>query len=208
MVWEAFYNKMALPKSFQNLVNNLTILPGVGEKTAERYVYSLYEKEEDEIEALAASLLDFKKNIKICNICGCLSDEEICEVCADASRDKSTICIVEDSKNVFFREKTGKYKGNYQVLNGLISPIDGKNPEDLNISDLVNKRINKEIKEIIIALNPSIEGEITSQYLQKILEKFDVKVSRLSYGLPMGTDIEYLDPIMISKAWDDRKVIS
>ncbi len=208
MVWEAFYNKMALPKSFQNLVNNLTILPGVGEKTAERYVYSLYEKEEDEIEALAASLLDFKKNIKICNICGCLSDEEICEVCADASRDKSTICIVEDSKNVFFIEKTGKYKGNYHVLNGLISPIDGKNPEDLNISDLVNKRINKEIKEIIIALNPSIEGEITSQYLQKILEKFDVKVSRLSYGLPMGTDIEYLDPIMISKAWDDRKVIS
>lgn len=208
MVWEAFYNKMALPKSFQNLVNNLTILPGVGEKTAERYVYSLYEKEEDEIETLAASLLDFKKNIKICNICGCLSDEEICEVCADASRDKSTICIVEDSKNVFFIEKTGKYKGNYHVLNGLISPIDGKNPEDLNISDLVNKRINKEIKEIIIALNPSIEGEITSQYLQKILEKFDIKVSRLSYGLPMGTDIEYLDPIMISKAWDDRKVIS
>lgn len=208
MVWEAFYNKMALPKSFQNLVNNLTILPGVGEKTAERYVYSLYEKEEDEIETLAESLLDFKKNIKICNICGCLSDDEICEVCADSSRDKSTICIVEDSKNVFFIEKTGKYKGNYHVLNGLISPIDGKNPEDLNISDLVNKRINKEIKEIIIALNPSIEGEITSQYLQKILEKFDVKVSRLSYGLPMGTDIEYLDPIMISKAWDDRKVIS
>lgn len=208
MVWEAFYNKMALPKSFQNLVNNLTILPGVGEKTAERYVYSLYEKEEDEIETLATSLLDFKKNIKVCNICGCLSDEEICEVCADESRDKSTICIVEDSKNVFFIEKTGKYKGNYHVLNGLISPIDGKNPEDLNISNLVSKRMNEEIKEIILALNPSIEGEITSQYLQKILEKFDVKISRLSYGLPMGTDIEYLDPIMISKAWDDRKVIS
>ncbi|MCI7084385.1 MAG: recombination mediator RecR [Tenericutes bacterium] len=199
---------MALPKSFQNLVNNLTILPGVGEKTAERYVYSLYEKDEDEIEILARSLLDFKKNIKICKNCGCLSDEEICEVCADTSRDKSTICIVEDSKNVFFIEKTGKYKGTYHVLNGLISPIDGKNPEDLNISNLINKRINTDVKEIIIALNPSIEGEITSQYLQKILEKFDVKVSRLSYGLPMGTDIEYLDPIMISKAWDDRKVIS
>ena len=199
---------MALPKSFQNLVNNLTILPGVGEKTAERYVYSLYEKDEDEIEILARSLLDFKKNIKICKNCVCLSDEEICEVCADTSRDKSTICIVEDSKNVFFIEKTGKYKGTYHVLNGLISPIDGKNPEDLNISNLINKRINTDVKEIIIALNPSIEGEITSQYLQKILEKFDVKVSRLSYGLPMGTDIEYLDPIMISKAWDDRKVIS
>ena len=208
MVWEGYYNKMALPRSFQNLVNNLTILPGVGEKTAERYVYSLYEKDDDDVETLAKSLVDFKKNIKTCDICGCLSDENLCDVCSDKTRDKSTICIVEDSKNVFFIEKTGKYKGYYHVLNGLISPIDGKNPEDLNLSELVNNRITDEVKEIIIALNPSIEGEITSQYIQKILEKYNVKVSRLSYGLPMGTDIEYLDPVMISKAWDDRKVIS
>lgn len=208
MVWEDYYNKMALPRSFQNLVNNLTILPGVGEKTAERYVYSLYEKDDDDVETLAKSLVDFKKNIKTCNICGCLSDENLCDVCSDKTRDKSTICIVEDSKNVFFIEKTGKYKGYYHVLNGLISPIDGKNPEDLNLSELVNNRITGEVKEIIIALNPSIEGEITSQYIQRILEKYNVKVSRLSYGLPMGTDIEYLDPVMISKAWDDRKVIS
>lgn len=208
MVWEDYYNKMALPRSFQNLVNNLTILPGVGEKTAERYVYSLYEKDDDDVEVLAKSLVDFKKNIKTCDICGCLSDENLCDVCSDKTRDKSTICIVEDSKNVFFIEKTGKYKGYYHVLNGLISPIDGKNPEDLNLSELVNNRITDEVKEIIIALNPSIEGEITSQYIQRILEKYNVKVSRLSYGLPMGTDIEYLDPVMISKAWDDRKVIS
>ena len=208
MVWEDYYNKMALPRSFQNLVNNLTILPGVGEKTAERYVYSLYEKDDDDVETLAKSLVDFKKNIKTCNICGCLSDENLCDVCSDKTRDKSTICIVEDSKNVFFIEKTGKYKGYYHVLNGLISPIDGKNPEDLNLSELVNNRITDEVKEIIIALNPSIEGEITSQYIQRILEKYNVKVSRLSYGLPMGTDIEYLNPVMISKAWDDRKVIS
>ncbi len=208
MVWEDYYNKMALPRSFQNLVNNLTILPGVGEKTAERYVYSLYEKDDDDVETLAKSLVDFKKNIKTCDICGCLSDENLCDVCSDKTRDKSTICIVEDSKNVFFIEKTGKYKGYYHVLNGLISPIDGKNPEDLNLSELVNNRITGEVKEIIIALNPSIEGEITSQYIQRILEKYNVKVSRLSYGLPMGTDIEYLDPVMISKAWDDRKVIS
>ena len=196
---------MALPRSFQNLVENLTILPGVGEKTAERYVYALYEKEDDDVETLAKALTDFKKNIKTCEICGCLSDETKCEVCMDNNRDKSTICVVEDSKNVFFIEKTGKYKGYYH---GLISPIDGKNPEDLNIPDLINNRINEDTKEIIIALNPSIEGEITSQYIQKILEKYNVKVSRLSYGLPMGTDIEYLDPVMIAKAWDDRKVIS
>ena len=119
MVWEDYYNKMALPRSFQNLVNNLTILPGVGEKTAERYVYSLYEKDEDDVEILAKSLIDFKKNIKTCDICGCISDENLCDVCSDKTRDKSTICIVEDSKNVFFIEKTGKYKGYFHVLNGL-----------------------------------------------------------------------------------------
>lgn len=197
---------MALPRSFTELVNNLTMLPGVGEKTAERYVYSLYEKEDDEIENLAESIINFKKNIKICDVCGCLSDENICDVCSNPNRDKSVICVVEDSKNMFSIEKTGKYQGQYHILNGLISPIDGKNPEDLNISALV-ERIKKDVNEIIIALNPSIEGEVTSLYLQKILEKYKVKVSRLSYGIPVGSDIEYLDPIMISKALDDRKVI-
>lgn len=199
---------MPLPKSFTNLVSNLTILPGVGEKTAERYVYSLYEKDMEEIENLSQSLLDFKKNIRTCKNCGCLSDFDECEICTETGRDKSTICVVEDSKSVFFIEKTGKYRGYYHVLNGLISPIEGINPEDLNIERLLKERINKDVKEIIIALNPSIEGEVTSMYLQKLLDKYDVKVSRLSYGIPMGSDIEYLDPIMISKALDDRKIIS
>ncbi len=199
---------MPLPKSFSNLVENLTILPGVGEKTAERYVYSLYERDIDEITNLSNALLEFKKNIKNCNICGCLSDYDTCEICSDGDRDVSTICVVEDSKSVFFIEKTGKFKGYYHVLNGLISPIEGINPEDLNISKLINDRINDSVKEIIIALNPSIEGEVTSMYLQKLLEKKNVKVSRLSYGIPMGSDIEYLDPIMISKALDDRKTVS
>ncbi len=199
---------MSLPRSFTDLVNNLTILPGVGEKTAERYVYALYEKDDQEIENLSDALINFKKTIKNCSVCGCLSDTEICDICSDKSRDKSTLCIVEDSKNVFFIEKTKKYNGFYHVLNGLISPIEGINPEDLNISSLVNDRINEDVKEVIIALNPSIEGEVTSMYIQKILEKKNVKVSRLSYGIPMGSDIEYLDPIMVSKAWDDRKVIS
>ena len=198
---------MALPKSFSDLVNSLSILPGVGEKTAERYVYSLYEKDAEDVENLAQSLINFKKNIKICNVCGCLTDYDTCEICSNKNRDKSTICIVEDSKNVFFIERTNKYNGYYHVLNGLISPIEGKNPEDLNISNLIN-RIDDDVKEIIIALNPSIEGEVTSMYIQKILENKKVKVSRLSYGIPMGSDIEYLDPIMISKAWDDRKIIS
>ena len=199
---------MALPRIFTDLVNHLTLLPGVGEKTAERYVYSLCDKEQEEVENLANALIDFKKNIKYCEICGCLSETDECDICSNKNRDRSTICIVEDSKNVFFIEKTKKYNGLYHVLNGVISPIEGKNPEDLNLYSLLNNRITKDIKEIIIALNPSIEGEVTSLYIQKVLEKYDVKVSRLSYGIPMGSDIEYLDPIMISKAWDDRKVIS
>lgn len=198
---------MPLPKSFINLVNSLSILPGVGEKTAERYVYAIYDTEKEEVENLASSLLDFKKNIKKCEICGCISDEKICDVCANENRDNKTICIVENSKSVFFIEKTKKYNGYYHVLDGLISPIEGINPEDLNISSLIESRI-KDIDEIIIALNPSIEGEVTSLYLQKILEKYKIKVSRLSYGIPIGGDIEYLDPLMISKALEDRKVIN
>lgn len=199
---------MALPRIFTDLVNNLTLFPGVGEKTAERYVYSLCDKEPEEVENLANSLIDFKKNIRYCEVCGCLTDTDECDICSDKNRDRSTICIVEDSKNVFFIEKTKKYNGLYHVLNGVISPIEGKNPEDLNLYSLLNNRITKDIKEVIIALNPSIEGEVTSLYIQKVLEKYNVKVSRLSYGIPMGSNIEYLDPIMISKAWDDRKVIS
>lgn len=199
---------MALPRIFTDLVNNLTLFPGVGEKTAERYVYSLCDKESEEVENLANALIDFKKNIRYCEVCGCLTDTDECDICSDKNRDRSTICIVEGSKNVFFIEKTKKYNGLYHVLNGVISPIEGKNPEDLNLYSLLNNRITKDIKEVIIALNPSIEGEVTSLYIQKVLEKYNVKVSRLSYGIPMGSDIEYLDPIMISKAWDDRKVIS
>ena len=199
---------MAIPKSFSNLVDNLSILPGVGEKTAERYVYSLYERDNDDVERLANSIIEFKNTIKNCSVCGCLSDNDVCDICSDKSRNSDTICIVEDSKSVFSIDKTNKYKGYYHVLGGLISPIEGKNPEDLNISSLINNRINDNIKEIIIALNPSIEGEVTSLYIQKILEKYNIKVSRLSYGIPMGSEIEYLDPFMISKALDDRKTIS
>ena len=189
-------------------MNSLTILPGVGEKTAERFVYSIYNNDIQEIENLSEALINFKKNIRICEKCGCLSDDNICNICLNEKRDKTTLCIVEDSKSVFFIEKTGKYNGLYHVINGLISPIDGIGPEDLNVSNLVSNRINNKIKEVIIALNPTIEGEVTSLYIQKLLEKYNVKVSRLSYGIPMGTDIEYLDPIMITKAWEDRKVIS
>ena len=199
---------MSLPKSFENLVKSFEIFPGVGEKTAERFVYSLLNKDVDEVENLSESMLLFKKNIRFCEKCGCLSDFDKCEICSDNSRNKSIICVVEDSKSVFSFEKTGKFNGLYHVLNGLISPIDNKNPEDLNIYSLINERINDEVEEVIIAINPSVEGEITSLYLQKILENKKVKVSRLSYGIPMGAEIDYLDEITLDRALSDRKKIS
>jgi recombination protein RecR len=198
---------MAVPKSFELLKNSLEMLPGVGEKTAERYVYSLEKRNIEDIINLSDALINFKKNIKRCISCNCLSDDELCSICSDKDRNHSVICIVEDSKTVFSIERTNKYTGEFFVLNGLISPIDGVNPEDLNLSKLINK-ISSSTKEIIIALNPSIEGEVTSLYIQKKLENRNLKISRLSYGIPMGGDIDYLDPIMISKALDDRKTMS
>lgn len=197
---------MLIPKSFEQLVNVFQILPGVGEKTAERYVYALEDKDEEELINFTEAILNFKRNIRHCTLCNCLSDEDICPVCQDDSRDNTTVCIVEDSKTAFSIDKTNRYNGRFYVLNGLISPVDGINPENLNLGGLI-ANIDK-YNEVIIALNPSIEGEITSMYIQKKLESKNVKVSRLSYGIPMGSEIEYLDPIMISKALDDRKFIS
>lgn len=199
---------MVYPKDFSDLIESFKLLPGVGDKSAERFVYCVDEMSDEEVENFSENLKKFKKNIRRCEICGHYSSNDICNVCADKTRDLSTICIVEDSKSVFKFETSGNYKGLYHVLGGLISPIDDINPDDLNINNLISKRLNDNVKEIIIALTPSIEGETTSLYLQKLLENKNVKVSRLSYGLPIGSDIEYLDPITLIKAIDDRKFIS
>ena len=199
---------MVYPKDFSDLIESFRLLPGVGDKSAERFVYCVDEMSDEEVENFSENLKKFKKNIRRCEICGHYSSNDICDVCADKTRDLSTICVVEDSKSVFKFETSGNYKGLYHVLGGLISPIDDINPDDLNINNLISKRLNDNVKEIIIALTPSIEGETTSLYLQKLLENKNVKVSRLSYGLPIGSDIEYLDPITLIKAIDDRKFIS
>lgn len=199
---------MVYPKDFSDLIESFKLLPGVGDKSAERFVYCIDEMSDEEVQNFSENLKKFKKNIKRCEICGHYSSNDICDVCADKTRDLSTICVVEDSKSVFKFETSGNYKGLYHVLGSLISPIDDINPDDLNINNLISKRLNDNVKEIIIALTPSIEGETTSLYLQKLLENKNVKVSRLSYGLPIGSDIEYLDPITLIKAIDDRKFIS
>ncbi len=200
---------MIYPNEFKDLMDAFKNLPGIGDKSAERYVYAIDSLDEETVKKFADSLLDFKKNIKKCSICGHLTNQDVCPICSlNSNRDNSTICVVEDSKSVFMFEKTGKYNGLYHVLGGLISPIDEVNPEDINISTLINDRINEDVKEVIIALNPSVEGEMTSLYIQKLLEPKNIKVSRLSYGLPVGADIEYLDPLTIIRAIDDRKFLS
>lgn len=198
---------MQYPKVFEDLIEDFKKLPGVGEKTAERYAFIINSLKNEDIEKFSDDLIEFKKNIKHCKICGILTDKDVCEICASKSRNDSIICVVEDSKNAYIFERSGNYKGKYHILNGLINPIEDINPEDINIFSLINNRINEKVKEVIIALSPSIEGETTSLYIQKLLEKKNIKISRLSYGIPLGSDIEYLDPLMISKALEDRKYI-
>lgn len=199
---------MIYPDEFLNLLNCFQKLPGIGEKTAERYIYAIDSLDIDSVKKFADSLVNFKKNIKRCSKCGHITNSDICHICSDESRDKTVICVVEDAKSVFMFEKTGKYRGLYHVLGGLISPIDDVNPEDININSLISNRINSDVKEVILSLNPSVEGEMTSLYINKLLEGKNVKVSRLSYGLPVNADIEYLDPLTIIRAIDDRKYLS
>ena len=199
---------MIYPRLLQNLIDYLKKLPGIGEKSAERMALALIKMSTEEISDLSNSLVLAKNGLKKCAICGSLTEDNVCYVCANENRDKNTICVLEDFKGVFAFEKSGKYNGTYHVLDGLISPIDGIGPDDINIASLIKRIDNLENPEIIIALKPSIEGETTTLYIKKILENRNIKISRLSYGIPMGVDIDYLDEVTLFNALNDRKDIS
>lgn len=181
---------------------------GIGEKTAERLSMSVLDMNIEDVKNFSDAIVELKNKITDCKICGHITDKEICSICSNNSREDNIICVVEDFKSVFMFEKSGNYSGKYHVLNGVISPIDGITPDELNISTLVDRldKIKGE-KEVIIALKPSIEGEATTLYLKKILEKKGVKITRLSYGIPMGVEIDYLDSITLDRALKDRKDI-
>lgn len=200
---------MGYPRFLDELINFLKKLPGVGGKTAERLALSLIELRNSELEDISSLIKNIPNSLHKCKICGHLSDDEICSICSSSSREKNTICVVEDYKSVFMFERVGSYKGVYHILDGLISPVDGITPDDINISSLV-ERIKKSTEglEIIVALKPSIEGETTTLYINKILEKYNVKVSRLSYGIPMGVEIDYLDSLTLERALKDRKEVA
>ena len=199
---------MAYPTALSDLFNYFRKLPGIGEKSAERMALSLLELTGEDVENFAASMVDSKNNLHPCEICGHITDKDVCDICSNERRNKSVICILEDYKSVFAFEKAGNYNGTYHVLNGLISPIDDINPEDINISSLIDRVDKLENPELIIALKSTIEGETTTLYLKKIFENKNVEISRLSYGIPMGAEIDYLDEITLDRALSDRKKIS
>lgn len=196
------------PKILEELISCFKKYPTIGEKSAERLALATLDLSEEELNNFSNTLIKAKKVLKPCKICCNLTDKDICDICNDENRNKNIICVVEDYKSLISFEKAGNYKGVYHVLNGLISPIDNVSPQDINISSLV-KRIEKLDKpEIIIALRSSIEGQTTTLYIKQIFENKSVTISRLSYGIPMGAEIDYLDVLTLDKALSDRKIIS
>ena len=199
---------MNYPDSLNNLINSLKKLPSIGEKSAERLAFAIMNMDDEDVNLFSSSILDVKSKIKKCSICGNITESDKCNICTNEDRDDSIICVVEDSKNIITLEKMGSYNGKYHVLNGLISPMNGKGPNDIEITSLVNKVKNNEIKEVIIAISPTLEGETTALYISKLLESTNVLVSKIAYGIPMGADMEYLDPMTLSMALNNRNKIS
>lgn len=199
---------MIYPKILENIIEYYKKLPGIGEKSAERLALATLDLTNEQISDFSSSLLEAKENLSPCNICGHLTDKEVCDICSDDARDKNVICVIEDYKSVFTFEKVGNYKGTYHVLNGLISPTEGIGYEDINLSSLIDRVEKLEKPELILALKSNIEGETTTLFIKKIFEDKDVTISRLSYGIPMGADIDYIDVVTLDKALDDRKKIS
>lgn len=199
---------MNYPKTIKDLIECFKKLPGIGEKTAERLALSTLEIDNEVLDLFSESLKNVKNKIKRCNKCNNLSEDELCEICKMKDRDLKTICVVEDVKNVMIFEKVGTYKGLYHVLDGLISPLDGINPNDINISSLIERIKNENIHEIILALKPSIEGETTSLYISKLLEQENVKITKLAHGIPIGVDMEYIDTLTLEMALEDRTSVS
>ncbi len=196
------------PDSLEALIEFYKKLPGVGEKSAERMALSTLNLSLEEIEEASRNLVYAKKNLRPCKICGNLTDKEVCKICSDESRNHELICVIEDYKSAFAFERAGNYHGVYHVLNGLISPMDNVGAEDINLSSLVKRIDTLDNPELILALKSSIEGETTTLYIKKIFENKPVVISRLSYGLPIGAEIDYLDMMTLDKALDDRKKIS
>ena len=195
------------PNSVKNLVDCFKDLPGIGEKTAERLTFSLMNFDKERLTSFADAIIDLRDKIINCRICGNISEKDVCEICSDSSRNDKIIFVVEKAKDKSLSEKINVYNGKYHVLGGLISPLEGIGPEDINMSSLIERIDKYNIDELILALKPSIEGETTMQYIKKILGNKKIRVTKIATGIPMGTDIEYIDPMTLEFALEGRKDI-
>ncbi|HOM43270.1 MAG TPA: recombination mediator RecR [Bacillota bacterium] len=189
------------------LIDELSKLPGVGNKTAQRLAFHILNMPSEDVEKLSSSIVNAKRNIRYCKVCCNITDSDVCNICANVKRDSSTICVVEDPKDVVAMEKTREFKGLYHVLNGAISPMEGIGPEEIRIKELLKRVADNEIKEIILATNPNIEGEATAMYISRLLKPIGIKVTRIAHGVPVGGDLEYADEVTLMKALEGRREI-
>ena len=196
---------MIYPKSIAALIEHFQKFPSIGPKSAQRMAFYLLRMPMVEVQKFAQAMLDAKQNTKTCEICFNISSESPCEICTSTSRDRSTICVVSETKDLIAIEKTNEYKGLYHVLQGLISPMDGIGADDIRIKELLSRLTADEVQEIILALPPSVEGEATSLYLTILIKPFGIKISRIAFGLPVGADLEYADEITLAKAIEGRR---
>lgn len=189
-------------ESIQKAIEAFASLPSIGRKTAQRLVFHILRQPDEYSEQFADSIIHLKQNVKFCSVCFNYTESDPCHICSSFKRDKSTICVVEEPNDVIAIEKTNEYFGSYHVLHGVLNPLEGINPEDLKIRELI-ARVN-DASEIILAINPSVEGEVTTQYLSKILKPFEVKVTRLASGIPLGSALEFSDEATLSRALESR----
>ncbi len=196
---------MTTPSVYLDRVTKeLSKLPGIGHKSASRIAFHLLKMGKPEVESIAASLIDLINNIRACAECGGISDTEICSLCSDTGRERDVLCVVEGARDVLNIEASGEFRGRYHVLSGLISPLDGIGPEDLNIGTLVKKCAAGGFEEVIMALSPTIEGDATTLYIASLISPFGIKVTRIAHGLPVGCDLEYVDCATIAKSIEGR----
>jgi len=195
---------MSLPSSIRNLINHFSSLPGLGQKTSERLVFYLLKQDKNFLASFAENLLRIKDNVKNCALCGSLTEQNLCSICNDSRRDHLAISVVAELSDIQSLEKSREFNGVYHVLNGYLNPTEGINTENLRIKELLERINNNRIKEIILALNPTIEGETTVLYLTKLLKRYNIKITKLARGLPQGSDLEYADEVTLANAMKGR----
>ena len=193
--------------SIQKLIESFERLPSIGHKTAARLAFHVLDWNEDETNRFVSSIIDAKKNLKYCSKCYNITDSDPCPICSNARRDQSIICVVEDVRDVAAMERTHEFKGVYHVLHGSISPMNGVGPDDIKIKELLSRLMDGDVKEVIIANNPRVEGEATAMYLSKLIKPLGISVTRIAHGIPVGGDLEYTDEVTLTKALEGRREI-